>query len=121
MSENTRTAMASPQLSLRDLLGKRYTDAICEARACVEGSDRHALAAIAEEKVDFAPEWYQRRIDDLIDHIGKQVCSGLPRSAQGAGTTSFKNATQIEAAPLTGLERVAERTWYPKANTIMPP
>jgi acetylornithine/succinyldiaminopimelate/putrescine aminotransferase len=103
MSENKRTSMASPQLSLRDLLGKPYTDAVCEARAFVEGGDRRALAAIAEEKVDFAPEWYRRRIDDLVDHVGEQICSGLPHSAQGAGTTSFKNAMKVEAAPLTGL------------------
>jgi hypothetical protein len=50
MSENIRTSMASPQLSLRDLLGKPYTDAVCEARAFIEGNDGRALTAIAGKR-----------------------------------------------------------------------
>jgi len=103
MIVNTEGAMASPQLSLSDLLGKPYTDAVCEARAFIEGINKRSLIAIAEEKVDFAPEWYQRRIDELVEHIGQQVCSGLSQSARGAGTASFREATRVEAAPLTGL------------------
>ncbi len=103
MSSGMRTPMISPRLSLSDLVGKAYTDAVCEARAFIQGADRQALTAIAEEKVDLAPEGYQRRIDELLDYVGQRVCSGLPESAQGAGTDSFTRATHIQAAPLTGL------------------
>ena len=92
----------NPRLSLSDLLGKAYTDAVCEARAFVEGVDKGKLVAIADEKVDLFPRWYQERMDDLIDHVGQKVCGGLQDSARGAGTASFSSATNIHRAPLTG-------------------
>ncbi len=95
--------MSSPVVSLSDLVGKAYTDAVCEARAFLEGIDKRALIAIAEDKVDLAPAWYRSRIDDLLPYIGRQVCGGLPRSAQGAGAASFSRATDTRAAPLSGL------------------
>lgn len=102
MSKET-VLMNSLRLSLSDLLGRAYTDAVCEARAFVEGTSKQALVAIAEEKVDLAPEWYRRRIDELVDHVGQRVCAGLASSAQGAGSMGFTEATNTQASPLTGL------------------
>ncbi|MCU0521073.1 MAG: aminotransferase class III-fold pyridoxal phosphate-dependent enzyme [Anaerolineae bacterium] len=98
----SRVAMSSPQLSLRDLLGQSYTDAVCEARAYVTGDGLDRLRAVAERKVDFAPGGYQSRLDELVDAIGETVCPSLGRSAAGAGTASFNRATQPASAPLTG-------------------
>ncbi len=103
MENDTRSSMNSPRLSLSDLLGKPYTDAVCEARAFAEGADKAALAAIAAEKVDLAPDTYQARLDDLVDVIGQKVCAGLPDSSPGAGMASFVRATNTATAPLTGL------------------
>ena len=94
--------MNSPQLSLRDLLGQPYTDAVCAARVYVTGDSPERLRAIAEQKVDFAPHGYQSRLDVLVDAIGETVCPGLRHSAAGAGTASFIRATQPASAPLAG-------------------
>jgi 4-aminobutyrate aminotransferase-like enzyme len=102
MSPDSKVSICSPNLSLSDLLGKSYVDAVCEASAFVQGADKRALVAVAEEKIDLCPPWYQQRLDDLIDHVGKKVCDGLLGSARGAGTTSFCKTINTQRAPLTG-------------------
>lgn len=92
----------SPKVSLSDLLGQAYTDAVCEARAFVQGIDKSTLVAIAEDKVDLFPQWYQERMDDLLGHAGDKVCGGLLESAPGAGSASFARTTKTGRAPLTG-------------------
>ena len=103
MSIEPRTLMSNPALSLADLAGPDYVQAVCHARALLEGAPLDALQAIATEKVELAPAWYRRRIDDLLPHIGRKVCDGLPRSALGAGTAAFNQATDTRAAPLSAL------------------
>ncbi len=95
--------IASPRLSLIDLLGEAYIDAVCAARAFVEGVDRGALRRVAEEKVDFYPAAFERRVDELLPMVGKRVCDGLTASAGGAGSRAFRAASRTAAAPLTGL------------------
>ena len=85
MNEEPEVLMNSPQVSLSDLLGRPYMDAVCEAKALLEGYDRRALSAVAEEKVDLFPEWCQKRLDDLVDCVGKKVCAGFADSAREQG------------------------------------
>ena len=94
--------MKSPQLSLTDLAGHAYTDAVCAARAFVTNTPVEHLQAIAGEKVDFAPDWYQRRLDELVDLVGEPICPALSASSAGAATASFRKASGTQAAPLTG-------------------
>ncbi len=98
-----RPQMASPALSIADLVGQPYADAVCQARAFLEGTDLAALQAIAAEKVELAPAWYRARLDALLPCVGRQVSGGLPHSAPGAGTASYVRATDTRAAPLNGL------------------
>lgn len=100
---NAKLTFNNVQLSLADLLGEAYINAVCEARAFLTGESKEALLAIAEEKVDFYPQSFQQRVDDLVDTIGQQVCDGLSNSATGAGTHAFDSATNTQSAPLTGL------------------
>ena len=95
-------SIQSPLLSLSDLLGREYTKAACRARALVSSEHMGTLESIAEEKVSFYPRSFQERVDELIDSVGKQVCSGFEGSARGAGTAAFRNATRFAMAPLTG-------------------
>ena len=46
-----KTDFRPVKLSLRDLLGKEYLDAVTAARAFVSGEERKALRRIASEKV----------------------------------------------------------------------
>ena len=95
--------ITSPRLSLTELLGEPYVEAVCAARAFVEGVDRGALRRIADEKVGLYPAAFERRVDDLVSLVGKKVVDGLTLSAGGAGSRAFREATKTAAAPLTGL------------------
>lgn len=90
------------RLSLTDLFGKEYIQAVCEARTFMEGRDTQLLLAIAEEQVAFYPDEFQKRVDELVDSIGKQVCEGYGHSSKGASTSSFTEATKSRMAPLSG-------------------
>lgn len=93
----------SPSLSLIDLVGKSYINAVCSGRAFLEGNDSAALLSLAEEQVDFFPVRFRQRLDELVDYIGEQVCEPLEKSARGAATNSFNKATHTGMAPLSGL------------------
>lgn len=97
-----KTKLANLSFSLNDLLGAEYLKAVIEARALTEGVDRRSLVRLADEKVDFYPEAFQKRVDELLDSVGRKVASGLASSARGAGTTSFAKASKLAQAPLAG-------------------
>lgn len=90
-------------MSLSDLLGRPYTSSVCAAQAFLTGVDPQSLQSVADQAVDFYPEAFQQRLDELVGSIGEQVCAGLSTSANGAGTVSFNKALTREAAPLAGL------------------
>lgn len=103
MSEFQKTAVTSPQVSLVDLLGYPYLNAVCQAKAFLENVDPGKFLAIAEKKVDFFPTAFQNRLDELVDTIGKQACSPLDPPLMGAATNSFTKATDRKASPLSSL------------------
>ena len=90
-------------LSLEDIIGVDYTGSVCSAKAFISDYKKDTLLKIAREKVEFYPESFQERVDELVNFIGKKVCDGLPKSPDGAGTEAFNKATKKEAAPLTGI------------------
>ena len=96
--------------SLQDLVGKDYIAAVCEAGAFLSGHNVSELKAVAEEKVDFYPSDFQQRQDELLEYVGKKICSGLGVSAVGAATASFAQAQHNEMAPVggAGVIRVGE-------------
>ena len=86
--------------SLTDLLGAEYTAAVCRARAALTGESPEALRAVADEKVDFYPEAFARRQEELMGDIGhSRVCGSL-----------------IPALKIMGAEVTAVGP-----NTLMPP
>ena len=95
-------SIQSPLLSLSDLLGREYTMAVCAARAFTSSTEVKELESIAEEKVDFYPKEFERRVDELIDSVGTQVCGGFETSACGASTDAFIKASKFALAPLSG-------------------
>ena len=103
MNDQRGSTMLNPRLSLQDLVGRDYTEAVCRARAFVTGEPYEQLTAVAAEKVDFAPSGYLERLDELLAGIGQEVCDGLLHSARGAGTQAFNVATHVTTSPLTGL------------------
>jgi hypothetical protein len=98
-----RIELRNISLSLADLLGAEYTDALCEARAFLDGCDIATYRAIAEEKVDFFPEAFAARLDSLLPAVGKHVTAGFAASSKGAATVPVHQATNPAMAPLAGM------------------
>jgi acetylornithine/succinyldiaminopimelate/putrescine aminotransferase len=90
-------------LSLSDLLGSDYTDAVCSARAFLDGQKLADMQAVAGQKIDFYPRKFSSRIDELLPLVGTSVVSALAKSARGAGTRGFQDASRSAPAPLSGL------------------
>lgn len=90
-------------LSLQDLLGSEYVNAVCESKAFLEGIDKKELLAIATEKIEFWPDSFSKRADELLESVGKTVCAGMNNSSTGAASASFQKATNTKMAPLSGL------------------
>ena len=70
--------------SLTDLLGAEYTAAVCRARAALTGESPEALRAVADEKVDFYPEAFARRQEELMGDIGHSLAPAFADTEDGA-------------------------------------
>jgi acetylornithine/succinyldiaminopimelate/putrescine aminotransferase len=91
------------QLSLSDLVGKEYIESVCKAKAFIENKNIEEFYMIANEKIDFFPNSFAKRIDELVDMVGKKVTDSINKSSLGAATNAFANATKFEMAPLSSL------------------
>ncbi len=89
--------------SLTDLLGAPYVKSVCEARACLTGESTERLFAAAEEKIDFYPESFARRQEELMTKVGCQIIPAFVNTEHGAPTHSYRAAQHSDAAPLSGL------------------
>ncbi len=98
-----QTGMKNIQRSLKDLLTEEYIEAVCEAGSFLTGRPKRQLLDTAEEQVDFYPEWFQRRQEDLLSCVGEKVVAGTIASARGAGSNAFIRATRKTMSPLAGL------------------
>lgn len=95
--------MNSPKMSLEDLLGVEYVQSVGKARALLAGEDTAEISQISCARVDFFPEGFQKRLNELLETIGKQVVDGLADDLPGAGTNSFNKASMVGASPLSAL------------------
>jgi acetylornithine/succinyldiaminopimelate/putrescine aminotransferase len=102
MNARPKISLTNLRLSLTDLLGKEYIQAVCEAKAFMEGRDPKFLRTIAEEKVAFYPDEFQKRVAELLEYVGTQVSEGYTHSSKGASTNSFAGAAKAKMAPLSG-------------------
>ncbi len=90
-------------LSLRDLLGGEYIDAVCAARAFLTGESGEALRKIGSEKVDLWPGEYALRQEKLMSLVGESVVPAFDDRESGAPTRSYGAAQHSFAAPLGGM------------------
>ncbi|OHE70313.1 MAG: hypothetical protein A2Z99_19845 [Treponema sp. GWB1_62_6] len=95
--------MRSPRLSLEDLAGREYLDAVCRAASFIFGSSYGELRDASVRKVDFYPRGLQERLDALLQETGHVVAAGLDGHVPGAPTSSFASAFKAKAAPLAAL------------------
>lgn len=93
----------SPKLSLADLLGEEYLQAVAGALDALGVLSRREALELARERVDFYPEALQRKNDGLLEKVGRQVAPPFENQNNGAATDAFRKAAHNSAAPLTGL------------------
>lgn len=98
-----KTCFHKIRVSLRDLLGGDYIDAVCAARAGLSGEDHRELIRSADQPVDLFPNGFHDRLLSLLGQVGQPISNALAHSANGATTAAFEAATRTHVAPLTGL------------------
>ena len=89
--------------SLIDILGEDYISTVCRAKAVLTGVKYEDLYAVAAEKVEFYPESFQSRQEELMDLVGKQIVPAFETAEKGAPTASYGAAQHNEMAPVSGL------------------
>jgi acetylornithine/succinyldiaminopimelate/putrescine aminotransferase len=90
------------RISLKDLLGSQYVQAVCNARSAVSGEDHRELMKKASRKVDLYPLRFQKRLHRLLPQVGNVVCQGLRSTAKGSSSRAINHATKTGMAPLAG-------------------
>ena len=96
--------------SLTDIAGEKYVEAVCKSSAALGFGTYAELRGIADEKVDFFPDDFARRAEELALRSGEKIAEGLSDSFPGAPTDAFGKAFHRESAPLSclGPVRVGE-------------
>ena len=90
-------------LSLADIAGRPYCEAVCAARAALSGENAGKLRRLAEQRVAFFPRVLQRRLRALLPRVGEAVAAPWQGSPAGATTAAFAAASHPDLAPLSGL------------------
>lgn len=98
-----KTEFVPVALSLSDLCGAEYMEAVCRARSALTGEPIGALQALAQEVVSFYPDGFQARQLALLDQVGDAIVPPLAQSSSGASTQAFNGATKTAMAPLSAL------------------
>jgi acetylornithine/succinyldiaminopimelate/putrescine aminotransferase len=91
------------KLSLRELLGSAYMDAVVAGAAVLTELEAEEAAALADEQVEFLPEAFIRKADRLLNQVGEPLIPGLRHAVEGAPTDAFRKASNLKASPLGGL------------------
>ncbi|MFH1073629.1 MAG: aminotransferase class III-fold pyridoxal phosphate-dependent enzyme [Candidatus Firestonebacteria bacterium] len=91
------------KLSLVDLLGREYMEGVIEAASIFSLKDKSAASKIANEKVEFYPESFSNKVESFIEKIGLELIPPVKTGQEGACTSSFKKASNLNASPVSGL------------------
>jgi 4-aminobutyrate aminotransferase-like enzyme len=99
---STSSPFVDVVLSLSDLVGAQYVEAVCEARALLSGESLPDLRALATAPVSLYPADFHAHLLGLLPRVGATLLSAPLTSACGATSGEFAGATHPEMAPLSG-------------------
>jgi acetylornithine/succinyldiaminopimelate/putrescine aminotransferase len=91
------------KMSLRDLLGDKYIDAVSNGAKFLLKLDKSRIDELANTKIDFLDPQTLGNCDELLAYVGKEVAECFDDDNQGAPTEAFRKATKLEAAPISGI------------------
>ncbi len=103
VSRTCRLQFASPRLSLEDIAGEDYCEAVCRAGAFLTGAPPRELRRIAACKVAFFPLEFQRLLSAHLAQVGKRCIFSSPQTSHGATSAQFDSHSHNEQAPLSAL------------------
>ncbi len=89
--------------SLKDLLGEEYMKAVKSVVVKVNGMDEEEADYLINEQVDFFPDSYIEKMDELAKLTGEKLIDGFCINEKGAPTDSFAKAAHPYMAPIGGL------------------
>ncbi|MBQ7380799.1 MAG: hypothetical protein IJW69_01805, partial [Clostridia bacterium] len=89
--------------SLADLLGKEYMEAVKTVAVEINGMDEKEVDALINEQVEFFPEDYVARMDEMAKRTGEKIVKSFDDTLAGAPTDSFKKAAHNNMAPIGGV------------------
>lgn len=95
--------MNSVKLSLFQLLGEPYMNAVLDGATSLLGLSLEEAERLAYDEVEFLPEEYVSHANRLLAHVGKPFIPALESSFDGAPTNAFRNASNTKASPISGL------------------
>jgi hypothetical protein len=90
-------------ISLAELLGEEYTDALVECAGALHGMDSAVADALVHEQVDFYDSERQKHLESMLPQIGKVIVRPLQKTNTGATTLSYSKASNLKTAPMGGL------------------
>jgi len=93
----------SPRLSLQDLAGKDYIEAVCGAASFLGGTPSGDLRRLATRKVAFFPMDLQRALSSRLAQVGTVCVRPTGRTSAGATSAEFAGHSHPEQAPLSAL------------------
>lgn len=89
-------------MSLRDLLGGQYIDAVSRGASALLDLDQKRIRELTDTKIDFINTRLLDKGDALLEQVGKAFVEPFNDHNQGAPTESFRKATHLNAAPIGG-------------------
>ena len=95
--------MNSVKLSLIQLLGASYMNAVIAGATSLSGLSPEEAERLANDEVEFLPEEYISHANRLLAHVGKPFVQAMESPLDGAPTNAFRNATNTKASPIGGL------------------
>ena len=102
--------MNTISLSLTDILNPEYVQSVCNAAAFFRQGTGAPLQRLAEEKIDFFPLEFQRKLEALIGSAGTQIINPMEHCISGNSSGAFEKSSSYSMAPLStmGLYRIGE-------------
>jgi acetylornithine/succinyldiaminopimelate/putrescine aminotransferase len=89
--------------SLSDLLGDEYIEKVALAQAFIQNQDAAKFLELAHRKVEFYPDSFASRADELALKSGEKICDAFDSKIKGAPTNSFGKAQHTSMSPISGL------------------
>ncbi len=91
------------RISLKDLLGNEYINAISKSAEVLLDLDEKRIKELYDTKVDFLCQSRLDKTDSLLENVGKSIVEPFNDNNEGAPTESYRKASNLNAAPIGGL------------------